>query len=139
MNTVTYITDTNADRYLIIDGQRETAAEWFKAALPGDEVEALREALIEAIVRMSGEDRELLVSNGFAITELPLAYTEADEARAGSSPRGRGKRVLALGLRRAGGLIPAWAGKTHCAAPIVGGWRAHPRVGGENVAAPARA
>ena len=81
MNIVTYIADTNADRYLIIDGQRETAAEWFEAAIPGDEVEALREALIEAAVRMSGEDRELLVSNGFAINEIPLAYTEADDAR----------------------------------------------------------
>ena len=84
MSTVTYITDTNADRfarYLIIDGERETAEEWFEASLPGDEVEELREALIDATVRMSGEDRELLASNGFKITELPLAYTEADEAR----------------------------------------------------------
>lgn len=84
MNTVTYITDTNADRfarYLIIDGERETAEEWFEASLPGDEVEELREALITAAVRMTGEDRELLASNGFKITELPLAYTEADDAR----------------------------------------------------------
>lgn len=84
MSTVTYITDTNADRfarYLIIDGERETAEEWFEASLPGDEVEELREALIDAAVRMSGEDRELLASNGFKITEVPLAYTEADEAR----------------------------------------------------------
>ena len=81
MSTVTYITDTNADRYLIVDGERETAAEWFEKSLPGDEVEELREALITAVVRMSGEDRELLASNGFTVTELPLAYTEADEAR----------------------------------------------------------
>lgn len=81
MNTVTYITDTNADRYLIVDGQRETAEEWFETSLPGDEIEELREALIEASTRMSGEDRELLASNGFEITELPLAYTEADDAR----------------------------------------------------------
>jgi hypothetical protein len=84
MSTVTYITDTNADRfarYLIIDGERETAEEWFEASLPGDEVEELREALIDAAVRMSGEDRELLACNGFKITEVPLAYTEADEAR----------------------------------------------------------
>lgn len=82
-NTVTYIadsTDVHA-RYLIIDGQRETAEEWFEKSLPGDEVEELREALIDAAVRMSGEDRELLVANGFAINELPLAYTEADDAR----------------------------------------------------------
>lgn len=84
MNIVTYITDTNTDRfarYLIVDGERETAAEWFETSLPGDEIEELREALIEAAVRMSGEDRELLASNGFRITELPLAYTEADDAR----------------------------------------------------------
>lgn len=84
MSTVTYITDTNADRfarYLIVDGERETAAEWFETSLPGDEIEDLREALTEAAVRMSGEDRELLTSNGFKITEIPLAYTEADDAR----------------------------------------------------------
>lgn len=84
MSTVTYITDTNTDRfarYLIVDRQRETAEEWFETSLPGDEVEELREALIEASTRMSGEDRELLASNGFEITELPLAYTEADDVR----------------------------------------------------------
>lgn len=81
--TVTYIAD-NADvraRYLILDGDRETAAEWFETSLPGDEIEDLREALIDAAVRMSGEDRELLISNGFTINEIPLAYTEADDAR----------------------------------------------------------
>lgn len=84
MTTVTYITDTNADpysRYLIIDGQRETAAAWFEANLPGDEVEDLREALTTAAVRMSGEDRALLDANGFTVADLPLAYTEADDAR----------------------------------------------------------
>lgn len=84
MSTVTYITDTNADPYslyLIVDGQRETVEEWFETALPGDEVEELREALATAAVRLSGEDRELLASNGFKIAEIPLAYTEADEAR----------------------------------------------------------
>lgn len=84
MNIVTYITDTNADpcsRYLIVDGQRETAEDWFETALPGDEVAELREALTTAAVRLTGEDRELLASNGFTITELPLAYTEADEDR----------------------------------------------------------
>lgn len=81
--TVTYIadsTDVHA-RYLIIDGQRETAEDWFEKSLPGDEVEELREALVDAAVRMSGEDRELLVANGFEINELPLAYSEADEDR----------------------------------------------------------
>lgn len=83
MSTVTYIadsTDVHA-RYLIIDGQRETAEEWFEKSLPGDEIEDLREALIDAAVRMSGEDCEMLASNGFKITETPLAYTEADDAR----------------------------------------------------------
>ena len=80
MSTVTYIADS-ADRYLIVDGQRETAEEWFETSLPGDEVEELREALIDAAVRMSGEDRALLDANGFTVTDLPLAYTEADDAR----------------------------------------------------------
>ena len=83
MSTVTYIadsTDVHA-RYLIIDGQRETAEEWFEKSLPGDEVEDLREALIDAAVRMSGEDRALLDANGFTVADLPLAYTEADDAR----------------------------------------------------------
>ena len=84
MSTVTYITETNTDRfarYLILDGYRETVEEWFEESLPVDEVEELREALIDAAVRMSGEDRALLVANGFGIDELPLAYTEADDAR----------------------------------------------------------
>nr|DAN91164.1 MAG TPA: hypothetical protein [Caudoviricetes sp.] len=84
MSTVTYITDTNTDprtRYLILDGYRETVEGWFENSLPGDEVEELREALIDAAVRMTGEDRALLVANGFGIDEIPLAYTEADNAR----------------------------------------------------------
>lgn len=78
MSTVTYITDTNTDRfarYLILDGYRETVEEWFEVSLPGDEIEELREALIDAAVRMSGEDRALLVANGFGIDTIPLAYT----------------------------------------------------------------
>lgn len=84
MSTVIYITDTNTDprtRYLILDGYRETVEDWFENSLPGDEVEELREALIDAAVRMTGEDRALLVANGFGIDEIPLAYTEADDAR----------------------------------------------------------
>lgn len=84
MSTVTYITDTNTDRfarYLILDGYRETVEEWFEESLPGDEIEELREALIDAAVRMSGEDRALLVANGFGIDTIPLAYTEADDTR----------------------------------------------------------
>ncbi len=63
------ITDTNANTDRLIAGERETATEWFEAALPGDEVADLREALIEAAVRMSGEDRALLDANGFEIVE----------------------------------------------------------------------
>lgn len=84
MNTVTYVTDDNSDRrarYLILDGYRETYEEWFEKSLPGDEIADFREALITAAARMNGEDRELLASNGFAVAELPLAYTEADDAR----------------------------------------------------------
>ena len=84
MSTVTYIPETNTDprtRYLILDGYRETVEGWFENSLPGDEVEELREALIDAAVRMTGEDRALLVANGFGIDEIPLAYTEADNAR----------------------------------------------------------
>ena len=82
--TVTYIADTNTDprtRYLIVDGERETVEEWLEKSLPGDEAEELREALIDAAVRMSGEDRALLDANGFTVADLPLAYTEADDAR----------------------------------------------------------
>ena len=51
---------------------------------------------------------------------------------AGSSPRGRGKREQRLAGRVLGGLIPAWAGKTHPIGYQALGTRAHPRVGGEN-------
>lgn len=84
MNAVTYITDTNTNRsarYLILDGYYETVEEWFKESLPDDEIKELREALIDAVVRMNGEDCELLAANGYKITELPLTYTEADDAR----------------------------------------------------------
>ena len=52
---------------------------------------------------------------------------------AGSSPRGRGKRVLAV-LGCAGErLIPAWAGKTPLNSMLTDSRTAHPRVGGENL------
>ena len=69
MNTVTYITDTSTDRYLIADRQRDAATAWFETSLPGVEVSELRDALIEAAVRLTGEDRELLASNGFEVSE----------------------------------------------------------------------
>ena len=53
----------------------------------------------------------------------------------GSSPRGRGKRGNAQGRRGGGGLIPARAGKTSYPAAQTTQSPAHPRTGGENVAA----
>jgi len=63
----TYMIDTNAADVLALDGDRETTTAWFEKSLPGDEVEDLRDALITAAVRLTGEDRELLASNGYAI------------------------------------------------------------------------
>lgn len=65
-----YLIDTNAniDR-LPLDGDREAAAAWFEANLPGDEIADFREALITASVRLTGEDREFLASNGYKIVE----------------------------------------------------------------------
>ncbi len=77
----TYMIDTNTAGLLALDGDREAATAWFEANLPGDEVSELREALIEAAVRLTGEDRALLDANGFEVSELPLAYTEADADR----------------------------------------------------------
>ena len=57
---------------------------------------------------------------------------DMDEARAGSSPRGRGKpsaRTRSPAQRR---LIPAWAGKTSSLQGVPARATAHPRVGGEN-------
>lgn len=66
----TYLIDTNADTdRLALDGDREATTAWFEANLPGDEIADYREALIEAAVRLTGEDRELLASNGYAIIE----------------------------------------------------------------------
>lgn len=66
----TYLIDTNAniDR-LPLDGDREAAAAWFEANLPGDEIADFREALITAAVRLAGEDREFLASSGYKIVE----------------------------------------------------------------------
>ena len=50
----------------------------------------------------------------------------------GSSPRGRGKRVVGESARRAVRLIPACAGKTSVRSPSSRDSWAHPRVGGEN-------
>ncbi len=68
MNTDLIDTNDGINR-LALDGDREAATAWFETSLPGDEVSELREALIEAAVRLTGEDRELLASNGYAIIE----------------------------------------------------------------------
>ena len=66
----TYMIDTNADTdRLILDGDREATAAWFEANLPGDEIADFREALITASIRLTGEDREFLASNGYKIVE----------------------------------------------------------------------
>ena len=57
---------------------------------------------------------------------------------AGSSPRGRGKHWKGDFKVAAERLIPAWAGKTRVEAHGEYGATAHPRVGGENPAAPGR-
>ena len=56
----------------------------------------------------------------------------ASKSPAGSSPRGRGKRVDKQTGDVCPGLIPAWAGKTFSGSPSHAHSKAHPRVGGEN-------
>ena len=63
--------------------------------------------------------------------EYGFALADKD---AGSSPRGRGKPRRRPRNRRRLGLIPAWAGKTRSTSGRATSSRAHPRVGGENVA-----
>ena len=58
-----------------------------------------------------------------------------DPLNNGSSPRGRGKRMVTLPRLPAFRLIPAWAGKTGLSGGCDSCSRAHPRVGGENVLA----
>ena len=53
----------------------------------------------------------------------------------GSSPRGRGKLRVVVGMAGFAGLIPAWAGKTRFGTAFVSSAAAHPRVGGENTSA----
>ena len=57
----------------------------------------------------------------------------------GSSPRGRGKPLVVEFMFDRCGLIPAWAGKTPGVPWYADGRQAHPRVGGENSLADARA
>lgn len=83
-NTVTYITNTNHDphsHYIISEGDKwdDTYLRlWFEDedVLPGDEIADFREALIRATVRLNGEDREFLASNGFVLTTIPATWDE---------------------------------------------------------------
>ena len=59
-----------------------------------------------------------------------VAHTS--DLEGGSSPRGRGKRVLSHPPPARIGLIPAWAWKTASASWPAFHQPAHPRVGGEN-------
>ena len=61
--------------------------------------------------------------------------TEFEPINLGSSPRGRGKPSDAASDAAMYGLIPAWAGKTQARRGRNAAAGAHPRVGGENVAA----
>ena len=61
-----------------------------------------------------------------------LHRVEHDEAKDGSSPRGRGKPAVPSEVRDRAGLIPARAGKTDRMSPISCPRPAHPRAGGEN-------
>ena len=61
-----------------------------------------------------------------------LIGVAADLSAQGSSPRGRGKRILDTTCVASRGLIPAWAGKTHPHGYRRAPTPAHPRVGGEN-------
>lgn len=82
-NTVTYITDTNYDphtHYILDENDQWYDAalrEWFEEdVLPGDEIADFREALIQAAMRLNGEDREFLASNGFILTTIPMIWNE---------------------------------------------------------------
>ena len=61
-----------------------------------------------------------------------LAVPYSTEIELGSSPRGRGKRLVVILGCCCVGLIPAWAGKTSSGCASSSPHRAHPRVGGEN-------
>jgi hypothetical protein len=84
MNTTTYITDTNHDphTHYILDEHNQSDDTylrfWFEGedVLPGDEITDFREALIRATVRLNGEDREFLASNGFVLTTIPMVWNE---------------------------------------------------------------
>ena len=59
------------------------------------------------------------------------------ERMSGSSPRGRGKLLVAVVREALRGLIPARAWKTRCSSWVRAPLSAHPRAGGENTVAAA--
>ena len=61
-----------------------------------------------------------------------LAHCRLRLVQGGSSPRGRGKRLVEFLSGDLTRLIPAWAGKTWPASTQARRSGAHPRVGGEN-------
>lgn len=83
-NTVTYLTDTNHDPHThhILDEHDQRIdtflRSWFEGedVLPGDEIADFREALIRAAMRLNGEDREFLASNGFILKTIPMIWNE---------------------------------------------------------------
>lgn len=82
-NTVTYLTDTNHEphnHYILSENDQSDDTYlrlWFEEdVLPGDEIADFREALIRAAVRLNGEDREFLASNGFVLTTIPVVWDE---------------------------------------------------------------
>lgn len=84
METITYLTDTNHEphsHYILDEDDKyddNNLREWFEGedVLPGDEIADFREALIRAVVRLNGEDREFLANNGFILTTIPVIWNE---------------------------------------------------------------
>ena len=60
-------------------------------------------------------------------------FLAVDAKSEGSSPRVRGKQMIAWKMPPMGGLIPARAGKTRSMALLLTALRAHPRACGENL------
>lgn len=85
-NTVTYLTDTNHDphTHYILDEHDQRSDTflrlWFEGedVLPGDEIRDFREALIQAAMRLNGEDCEMLAANGFIVHEISLEPDDSD-------------------------------------------------------------
>ena len=85
-NTVTYLTDTNHDphTHYILDEHDQRSDTflrlWFEDVCPGDEIRDFREALIQAAMRLNGEDCEMLAANGFIVHEISLEPDDSDSS-----------------------------------------------------------